>query len=520
MPTTTSLDHLISKLREIHHLRDAAAVLSWDQETYMPEGSGKIRAEQLATIQTLAHNQFVSPEIESLLGSFIDLETGTLLPQHHDSLDDACQALLRETWRDFSRAKKLPSAFVNELERECSLAQQVWAEARKTNDFQRFLPNLERLVGFKRQEADYLEFTDTPYNALLDSFEPGSTVAQLRPLFAELRPHLIRLLDQIRNSPVQPNTSLLTQSFDTTKQMEFGRLVLKQMGYDFQRGRLDLSAHPFTTSFHPTDTRVTTRVFETDMPSCLFSCIHEGGHGLYEQGLSPKHYGTPLGEAISLGIHESQSRLWENSVGRSQAFWQYFYPKLQETFPTQLGSVSIDEFYLAINRVTPSLIRVEADELTYNLHIMVRFEIELDVIEGRVEIDELPDLWNAKTQEYLGITPANDAEGVLQDVHWSFGAFGYFPTYTLGNLYAAMLFHQAKIEIPDLLNHISEGNCLSLKKWLNERVHRWGRQYSSSDLIQQITGQPLTSQPFLRDLEEKFSNLYQFPTMSTAHVSQ
>ncbi len=516
MATSASLDTLTSKLREIHHLRDAAAVLSWDQETYMPQRSGAIRAEQLATLQTLAHNQLGSSEIESLLGSFLDLETGTILPQQHASLDEASQALLRETWRDFSRAKKLPSHFVNELERECSLAQQVWVEARKTNDFKRFLPNLERLVGFKRQEADYLGYTDSPYNALLDTFEPGSTVAQLRPLFAELRTHLIRLLDQIRNSPVQPNTKLLTQSFDTSKQVDFGRLVLKQMGYNFERGRLDLSAHPFTTSFHPTDVRVTTRVFDTDLPSCLFSCIHEGGHGLYEQGLSAQHYGTPLGEAISLGIHESQSRLWENSVGRSQAFWQYFYPKLQEVFPTQLGGVQADEFYLAINQVVPSLIRVEADELTYNLHIMVRFEIELEIIEGRVHVEDLPELWNVKIQEYLGITPSNDAEGVLQDVHWSFGAFGYFPTYTLGNLYAAMLFYQAKKDMADLEQNIGQGNFLPLKNWLNDRVHQWGRQYSAGELIRRVTGQALTPEPFIQDLEEKFSNLYQFSTQPHA----
>ena len=519
MATPVSLDLLKSKLQEIHHVRDAAAVLSWDQETYMPPSSGTIRAEQLATLQTLAHNQLVSPELESLLASFLDIETGTLLPDQQTSLDEASQALLRETWRDFSRARKLPSSFVNELERECSIAQQVWAEARKTNDFHRFLPNLERLVGYKRQEADYLGYTDSPYNALLDTFEPGSTVAQLRPLFATLRTHLIRLLDQIRNSPVQPHTNLLTQSFDTSKQIDFGRLVLKQMGYNFQRGRLDLSAHPFTTSFHPTDVRVTTRVFDTDLPSCLFSCIHEGGHGLYEQGLPPESYGTPLGEAISLGIHESQSRLWENAVGRSRPFWQYFYPKLQEIFPAQLSAVSEDEFYLAINHVTPSLIRVEADELTYNLHIMVRFEIELDVIEGRVQVEELPEVWNAKMQEYLGITPPNDAEGVLQDVHWSFGAFGYFPTYTLGNLYAAMLFHQAKKDIADLEQHMSQGNFLPLKNWLNDRVHQWGRRYSANELIQRVTNQALTPEPFIQDLEQKFGNLYQFPTAFSPETS-
>jgi carboxypeptidase Taq len=520
MSADASLDPLKTTLRQIHHLRDAAAVLSWDQETYMPPGGGPIRAEQLATLQTLAHDQFVSPEIESLLASFVDLSTGTLHHEHTSALDEPSQALLRETWRDFSRAKKLPSAFVNELERECSLALQVWAEARKTNDFQLFLPNLQRIVKLKRQEAEYLGYQDSPYNALLDIYEPGSTVAQLRPLFATLRTELIRLLDHIRESPVQPKSQLLTQSYDKTQQMDFGRLVLKHMGYDFQRGRLDLSAHPFTTSFHPTDVRVTTRVFETDLPSCLFSCIHEGGHGLYDQGLPAKHYGTPLAEAVSLGIHESQSRLWENCVGRSPAFWRYFYPKLQEIFPAQLGEVPAEEFYLAINRVTPSFIRVEADELTYNLHIMVRFEIELDVIEGRMQVEDLPEAWNAKIQEYLGVVPPSDAEGVLQDVHWSFGAFGYFPTYTLGNLYAAMLFRQARKDLPDLDQAIGQGNLLPLKGWLNDRVHRWGRQYTAAELIRRVTGQDLTPEPFIQDLEQKFGTLYQFSTTSSPYRSQ
>ncbi|MEJ2231426.1 MAG: carboxypeptidase M32 [Nitrospirales bacterium] len=515
MSADTSLDRLKATLGPIHHLRDAAALLSWDQETYMPPGGGAIRAEQLATLQTLAHDQFVSAEIESLLGSFLDIETGTILPQQQTSLDEASQALLRETWRDYSRAKKLPSSFVNQLERECSLAQQVWVEARKTNDFQLFLPNLKRLVALKHQEAEYLGYHDSPYNALLDVYESGSTVAQLRPLFATLRTELIRLLNHIRQSPVQPKAHLLTQSYDKTQQVDFGRLVLKHMGYDFQRGRLDLSTHPFTTSFHPTDVRVTTRVFETDLPSCLFSCLHEGGHGLYDQGLPAKYYGTPLAEPISLGIHESQSRLWENCVGRSRAFWRYFYPKLQEVFPAQLGEVPAEDFYLAINRVTPSFIRVEADELTYNLHIMVRFEIELDVIEGRMQVEDLPEVWNAKIQEYLGIVPPSDAEGVLQDMHWSFGAFGYFPTYTLGNLYAAMLFRQAQKDLPDLDQAISQGNLLPLKSWLNDKVHRWGRQYTAAELIPRVTGQNLTTEPFIQDLEQKFSNLYQFSTTSS-----
>lgn len=508
MADTTPLDRLTAKLRSIHHLRDAAAVLSWDQETYMPPGSGDIRAEQLATLQTLAHDQFVSRAMEDLLGSFIDPAKGTLRPDQAASLDPSTQALLRETWRDFSRAKKLPSHFVNTLERESSLAQQVWVRARKTNDFQLFLPNLERLIGLKRQEAEYLGYSGSPYDALLDTYEPGATVAQLRPLFTALRSSLIQLLKAIQESPVRPPTELMTQVYDTDKQVEFGRLVLHHMGYDFQRGRMDLSAHPFTTSFHPTDVRITTRVFERDLPSCLFSCIHEGGHGLYDQGLPSEHYGTPLGESISLGIHESQSRLWENCVGRSWEFWLFFYPKIQQLFPEQLGAVSLNDFFLAINTVVPSCIRVEADELTYNLHIMLRFEIELELIEGRGSAEELPDMWNAKMEEYLGIRPRNDAEGVLQDVHWSLGAFGYFPTYTLGNLYAAMLFQQALTDLPDLEARMAEGQLLPLKQWLNDRVHRWGRYYSASDLIKTITGRALTPEPFIQALRKKFGALY------------
>ncbi len=327
MPQTLSLDPLIAKLREIHHIRDAAALLSWDQETHMPAGSGQARAEQLATLQTLAHDTFVSADITSLLAQWIDLDTGTPLSSQK-SLPHHQQALLRETWQDFRKARKLPSAFVTRLERECSLAQQVWTQARQQNNFKAFLPNLRSIVALKLEETQYLGYTDSPYDALLDTYEPDVTVAQIRPLFATLRERLVALLGDILNSPTIPDASILSQSFDTTKQLTFGKMILDAMGYDFDRGRLDLSAHPFTTSFHPTDVRITTRVFERDLPSCLFSCLHEGGHGLYEQGLNAEQYGTPLGETISLGIHESQSRLWENCVGRSKALWKHFFPIL------------------------------------------------------------------------------------------------------------------------------------------------------------------------------------------------
>ena len=513
MNVLSSFETLITKLIEIHHLRDAAALLSWDQETYMPSGGGQARAEQIATLQTLAHDKFVSSEIEGLLDPWIDKDTGQIRNDVPSELAPPSRAFLRETWRDFSRAKKLPSTFVNQLERECSLAQQVWSEARKKNDFPSFLPNLRTLLTLKLEETQYLGYSDSPYDALLDTYEPGATVAQLKPLFATMRDRLVPLLQQVLNSSVKPNESLLTQPYDTTRQLEFGRTVLEKMGYQFSHGRLDLSAHPFTTSFHPTDVRVTTRVFEKDMPSCLFSCIHEGGHGLYDQGLVPDYYGTPLAEPISLGIHESQSRLWENCVGRSRPFWQYFFPVLQQTFPKQLNQVPFDDFYRAINIVKPSLIRVEADELTYNLHIMVRFEIELDLIEGRVQIEDLPIIWNQKMKDYLGITPHHDAEGVLQDVHWSLGAFGYFPTYTLGNLYASMLYDQAVNNVPHLEESIARGNMLPLKEWLNENIHRWGRQYRSEELLLRLTNQPLSPEPFLSYLEKKFGELYQFSTV-------
>lgn len=507
MPNPTQpLATLKSRLLDIQHLKDAAALLSWDQETYMPSGGGQTRAEQLATLQTLAHAKFVSPDIEDLLLHHIDPTTGLA---NTEAIDDASKALLRETWRDFSRAKKLPSDFVNRRERECSLAQQVWAEARRRDDFMHFLPNLQTVVALKFEEIDYMGYDDSPYDALLDTYEPGATVAQLQPLFATLRHGLLELLQHVREA-ASPDDRLLFQSYDEQQQLAFGKLVLHGMGYDFNRGRLDLSAHPFTTSFHPTDVRVTTRVFEKDLPSCLFSCIHEGGHGLYEQGLPQEQYGTPLGEAISLGIHESQSRLWENNVGRSKAFWTHFFPSLQQHFPSQLGAISLDAFHAALNRVKPSLIRVEADEVTYNLHIMVRFEIELALIEKRVAVKDLPGLWQEKMQEYLGIVPERDAEGVLQDVHWSLGALGYFPTYTLGNLYAAMFFQQACQDIPALETEIQRGHLLSLKTWLNRNIHQYGRQYSSADLLHRITGRALSVKPFLSYLQTKIGNIYGF----------
>jgi carboxypeptidase Taq len=506
--TLAALEPLTARLVDIRRIQSAASVLSWDQETYMPVGGGAARAEQIATLEGLAHQKLVSEEIERLLTQWIDPATGAAVESPTESWDEPSRALLRETWRDFSRAKKLPSDFVIRLSRECSLAQQAWVTARQESRFTKFLPSLKTVLSLKRDEAQYLGYRDSPYDALLDTYEPGATVAQLTPLFTRLRERLVPLLRQVQSSTVTIDDSCLHQTFDQTKQVEFGRLVLTAMGYDFDRGRLDLSAHPFTTSFHPTDVRVTTRVFEKDLPSCLFSCIHEGGHGLYDQGLDPRYYGTPLGESLSLGFHESQSRLWENCVGRSLPFWRCFFPMLQHTFPAQLAQVPLERFYAAINRVAPSLIRVEADELTYNLHIMLRVEIEQALIEGRAQVEDLPGLWNDKMQSYLGIVPERDAEGVLQDVHWSMGAFGYFPTYTLGNLYSVQFFEQAKRELLQLNDDMEAGNLLPLRRWLEQKIHRWGRMFAPDHLARRVTGSGADPEPFLRYLEEKYGALY------------
>ena len=506
--TLKDLEPLTTRLLEIQHLNSAASLLDWDQETYMPAGSGRARADQLATLQGLAHDTFTAPEMERLLAQWVDPATGLPPESPDDAWDEPSRALLREVWRDFSRAKKLPSEFVKRLRRECSLAQQVWAEAKEKSEFRKFLPNLRTVVALKQEEAQYLGYQDSPYDALLDSYEPGMTVAQLNPLFATLRKRLVPLLQQITNAPISIDDTVLTRAYDTTRQLEFGRLVLTAMGYNFDTGRLDLSAHPFTTSFHPSDVRLTTRVYENELAACLFSCIHEGGHGLYDQSLDTERYGTPLGESLSLGIHESQSRLWENCVGRSRPFWRCFYPYLKQLFPEQLANVAMEQFYTAVNRVKPSLIRVEADELTYNLHIMLRFEIEQDLMEGRTRVEELPDVWSEKMRSYLDIVPGRDAEGLLQDVHWSLGAIGYFPTYTLGNLYAVQFYNQALKDIPDLNSEIEAGRLTVLKKWLNQKIHRWGRTFTPDQLVRRITGGPLSPEPYLAYLEEKFGALY------------
>ncbi len=500
-----NLDILIRELRVITQLRSVAAVLSWDQETYMPPGSARARADQISLIMSMSHARFISTDFRRSLGTLIDLPTGKV---SEDNLAPEEVRLLEMTWRDWRRATALPVEFVGELTRLTAEAQHVWEQARRRNDFGLLAPYLEKIISMKRDEADYLGYDEVPYDALLDGYEPGLTTGQLQTLFNALRPALVDLMARIKDQAVPDRRKVLTQDYNETDQWEFGMGLLRDMGYDLTRGRQDRSAHPFTTNFHPSDVRITTRLRHDDLAIGLFGTLHEGGHALYEQALDENYFGTPLCEPVSLGIHESQSRLWENYVGRGRPFWKCYYPRLQERFPGQLKNVSLEDFYAAINTVAPSTIRTESDEVTYNLHIMLRFELEQALINDSVAVGDLPALWNEGLEKYLGIRPENDAEGVLQDIHWSMGAIGYFPTYGLGNRYGLQFYEAAKDQIPRLEDKIAGGDLGTLREYLRENIHRVGRAKTANELVRELTGGPLSAKPFINYLAQKYGELY------------
>lgn len=498
-------DRLLKELLEASHLQGIEAILSWDQETYMPEGAGEARAEQVAYITGLAHEKQVGPALKEALEELIDLETGELRIM---TLNDLETRQLKEIWRDYRQQAALPAEFVTELAKHSSVSQQAWVKARKDNDFEFFQPFLSKMVELQKEKAGYLGVGDTAYDALLDQFEPEMTSQKVSQLFGEIRERLVPLIKSIAEVKHRVNPSVLSKEYNVDDQWDFGVAMLKAIGFDLNTGRQDRSAHPFTTSSHPTDVRTTTRLRENDLKSALLSTLHEGGHGLYEQGLPVAEYGNPLGQAISLGIHESQSRMWENLVGLSIPFWRFAYPKLQAKFPDQLRNTDVEQFHAAMNRVRPSMIRVEADEATYNLHIMLRFEIEKMIINENFPVADLPQLWNQKMEEYLGVRPETDTEGVLQDVHWSFGAFGYFPTYTLGNLYSVQFYNKASEELPGLGESFARGDFSGLLKWLRENIHSRGRGRKAEELVEELTGQSLSAAPFMDYLEQKYKKIY------------
>lgn len=498
---TSSVKAFHNLVNEVHDLQACQGLLGWDLETHMPAKGAPLRAKQLGTLATLAHQKMTGPDMDAHMQAL--RQPGTA-----DKLDAMSQALIREVGRVYDKSRKTPLELLQEMVETTAEAHQVWVEARRNASFKQFEPVLRKIVSLNQRFAEAQGYEDSPYDALLDEYEPGLTVKQLDPLFAQLKADIVPLLKAIQDSGVTPDTSILSNGFfPADKQLEFSRMILERMGFDFDAGRLDLSAHPFTSGAGSLDVRLTTRVDERDVFSALSSSMHEGGHGMYEQGVNPALNRTPLADGASLGIHESQSRMWENQVGRGKAFWQAFFPRLQETFP-ELKNTTLDQFYAAINKVQPSFIRVEADEVTYNLHILVRYEIEKALIEGRMGVEEIPEAWNARMQEYLGVIPPDDAKGCLQDIHWSHGSFGYFPTYTLGNLYSAQFFNRAKTQVPNLEQEIAAGNLFPLKTWLNREIHFVGRTETPEQIVQRVTGEPLNARYFVDYLWSKYGEVF------------
>lgn len=501
MTTTALFDELVSVLKKNALLASCGHVLSWDEQTYMPVGGSEHRAEQLALIAGMVHERATHPRVGELL---TELEGRADLSEVPDRV-----IVVREARRSYSRQTKLPQKLVEELSRTTTLSQQAWAGARKASDFSQFESWLDKILSLKREEAAAIGFENgIPYDALLDDYEPGATSAAITQTFAALRNELVPLVTTITAAKKKPDVGLLERSYPVASQQSFAMQAARTIGFDFDRGRLDTTAHPFCTGLGPGDCRLTTRYNEHHFPGAFFGVMHEAGHGIYEQGLDPNGYGTALGETVSLGIHESQSRLWENLVGRSRAFWQHFYPIAQATFPAALGGVSLDDFHFAINSVRPSFIRVEADEVTYNLHIMLRFEIEQALIAGDIPTKDIPGIWNEKFQQYFGLTPPNDAQGCLQDIHWSAGLIGYFPTYALGNMFAAQFFEAADRQLGGLFQQFAIGEFQPLKHWLNQQIHSRGKRLRAHELVQAVTGESLSAQPLLRHLNARFRGLF------------
>lgn len=496
----SKLKQLKNLLGEVSDLQSAAALLSWDQQTYMPPGGAEGRGHQLSTLETLAHLKFTSAEIGRLLDELTPYAE-TLDP---DS-DEAC--LIRVTRREYEKRTRVPSDLVAEFARATTLAHQAWTEARAENNFLKFQPHLEKIVELRRRYAECFAPYDHIYDPLLDDFEPGMKTAEVQAIFNALRPKQVALVRAIAERP-QVDSSFLHLQYDEQKQWDFGVEVITAFGYDWKRGRQDKSPHPFTQSFGIDDVRITTRVYPDFLNTALFGTMHEAGHALYEMGVDRALARTPLASGASLGVHESQSRMWENLVGRSLPFWERFYPRLQEYFPEQLGKVDLETFYKGINRVSPSLIRVEADEATYNLHIMLRLEIEIGMFEGAIQVKDLPEIWNSRMQEYLGVAPPNDALGVLQDIHWSSGLMGYFATYALGNLISLQLWERIQQEIPDLSDQIRRGEFSTLLGWLRKNIHRHGAKFEPQDLVQRVTGSRIDAAPYIRYLNTKFAQIY------------
>jgi carboxypeptidase Taq len=488
-----ALAELKERVAEIHDLDRTSSLLGWDQQVKMPPGGAGVRAEQLATLDRIAHEALTSDEMGQLLEGLAPLEESL-------EYDSAEASLIRLVRRDWEKARRVPAELRAEMSRAASLAMPLWVEARQESDFARFLPALRDNFELRRRYIECFDDYDEPYDVLLDDFEPGMKTAEVRAVFDRLKEEQVPLVAAAREQGERP---LRNARFPIEDQKQFELKVIERFGFDPSEWRLDTAVHPFASSIARTDIRLTTRYFEDNLDG-LFGTMHEAGHGLYEHGVSRELERTPLAHGASLGFHESQSRMWENMVGRSRPFWRYFFPQLQATFPEALGSATLEEWYRSVNWVEPSLIRVEADEATYNLHIILRFELEQELLAGSVDLRELPAVWNGRMRDYLGIEPPDDARGVLQDMHWAIGAIGYFSTYALGNVISGQLWEKVTAEIPDLEAQFEEGEFGALAGWLEATLWRHGRKYTARELIERVTGGGLDPEPYLAYLRGKY----------------
>lgn len=504
MSIQKTYDEFTKRLRDISLLDSVGSVIGWDERTYMPKAGGQLRADQLGLLSGMTHEMFTDPKMGEMLA---ELESSDLMkdPESVEAVN------IRETRHAYNKLTKLSKELVEEITKATTLGQGAWVEARAKNDFKAFLPWLEKNVELTKKKAEAYGYEGEPYDCLLDDYETGAKTSEIVDVFANLRNELVTLLEKIKNAPKKPDVSIVERAYPVELQRVFGESVAQAMGFSFDAGRLDITTHPFCTGIGPGDTRITTRYNPNRLNDALFGTMHEAGHGLYEMGLEKeKYFGTPMGSSTSLGIHESQSRMWENQVGRSKSFWKYFFPQAQRIFKDALRDVELDDFYAAINNVTPSYIRVEADEATYNLHILLRFELERGLMTGEIKPADIAGEWNERFKKYFGIEVDKDTNGCLQDVHWSAGLIGYFPTYTLGNLYSAQFFAKAKAELGDLDAQFERGDYLQLREWLRKNIHVHGERYRATDLVKKVTGEELSYKPLVAYMNEKYGEIYGF----------
>ncbi|MBN1920731.1 MAG: carboxypeptidase M32 [Anaerolineae bacterium] len=495
------VEELKKHLYRVYDIRSAAAVLEWDQQILMPAEGATARGEQVATLSALAHEISIAEET----GRLLEAAEAEVAGMPYDS-DDA--SLVRVLRREYDRNTKIPTELVAERARVTAMAFEAWKQARAENNVALFEPHLERFMDVIRRVADALGYEEHPYDALLQNFEPGMKTSQVTRLFEDLKAGLVPLLKDITEHGKPIDDSFLSRDYDTNRQWDFTLVVLRDIGYDFNRGRQDQAPHPFTTTFACDDVRLTTRLFANRPQSAIFSSVHEGGHALYEQGSPARFDRTALAGGATMALHESQSRLWENILGRSKAFWQHYFPILKAFFPEPLADVNLEQFYRAVNVVRPDFIRVEADEVTYNMHIFIRFELEQALLSGALAVKDVPEAWNAKYQDYLGITPRNDAEGCLQDVHWCSGLVGYFPTYALGNLIAAQLYRRMKADLPGIETGFARGEFLPLLAWMREHVHGHGAKFTAAELLERELAEEISAQPLLEYMRKRYSEIY------------